>query len=182
METIDQILSSHPHRLPPYRQQHEALRRSIKRRVFALFMDQGTGKTKVIIDTAAILFDRNIIEALCVVAPMDVHVQWVEEQLPLHLPSHIRARCAVWRAASVRASRASSTVASPVVRAVDGAFERGDPVIVLGPDGTPVARGLSAYASVDAIRIVGHRSDEIEAILGWRGRDEIIHRDDLVLL
>ena len=45
-----------------------------------------------------------------------------------------------------------------------------------------LARGLSAYASVDAERIAGHRSDEIEAILGWRGRDEIIHRDDLVLL
>ena len=41
--------------------------------------------------------------------------------------------------------------------------------------------GLSAYASADAERIAGHRSDEIEAILGWRGRDEMIHRDDLVL-
>ena len=55
-------------------------------------------------------------------------------------------------------------------------------VIVRGPDGTPLARGLSAYASVDAERIAGHRSDEIEAILGWRGRDEMVHRDDLVLL
>jgi glutamate 5-kinase len=45
-----------------------------------------------------------------------------------------------------------------------------------------LARGLSAYGSADAERIIGHRSDEIEAILGWRGRDEIIHRDDLVLL
>ena len=44
---------------------------------------------------------------------------------------------------------------------------------------TALARGLSAYASADAERIAGHRSDEIEAILGWRGRDEIIHRDDL---
>ena len=50
------------------------------------------------------------------------------------------------------------------------------------PDGKALARGLSAYASADAERIAGHRSDEIEAILGWRGRDEIIHRDDLVLL
>jgi glutamate 5-kinase len=45
-----------------------------------------------------------------------------------------------------------------------------------------VARGLSAYTSEDARRIIGHRSEEIEAILGWRGRDELIHRDDLVLL
>jgi glutamate 5-kinase len=68
------------------------------------------------------------------------------------------------------------------VRAVEGTFERGDPVVVRAIDGKALARGLSAYASADAERIAGHRSDEIEAILGWRGRDEIIHRDDLVLL
>jgi glutamate 5-kinase len=55
-------------------------------------------------------------------------------------------------------------------------------VVVVDPDGTALARGLSAYGSNDAGRIIGHRSDEIEAILGWRGRDELIHRDDLVLL
>ncbi len=68
------------------------------------------------------------------------------------------------------------------VRAVEGTFRRGDPVLVRGPDGEALARGLSAYASEDAARIAGHRSDKIEAILGWRGRDEIIHRDDLVVL
>ena len=68
------------------------------------------------------------------------------------------------------------------VRAVEGAFQRGDPVLVRGPDGTALARGLSAYGAEDAARIAGHRSDKIEAILGWRGRDEMIHRDDLVVL
>jgi glutamate 5-kinase len=68
------------------------------------------------------------------------------------------------------------------VRALAGEFDRGDAVEVQGPDGRAVARGLSAYASADAARIIGHRSAEIEAILGWRGRDELIHRDDLVLL
>jgi len=53
---------------------------------------------------------------------------------------------------------------------------------VCGPDGRALARGLTAYASADAERIIGHRSAEIAAILGWRGRDELIHRDDLVLL
>jgi glutamate 5-kinase len=67
------------------------------------------------------------------------------------------------------------------VRAVEGVFERGDPVTIAGTDGVPLGRGLSAYASTDAERIAGHRSDQIEAILGWRGRDEMIHRDDLVL-
>jgi glutamate 5-kinase len=68
------------------------------------------------------------------------------------------------------------------VRSVEGTFQRGDPVLVRGPDGEALARGLSAYASDDAARIAGHRSNKIEAILGWRGRDEIIHRDDLVVL
>jgi glutamate 5-kinase len=68
------------------------------------------------------------------------------------------------------------------VRALDGRFERGDAVVVQSLDGRKLARGLSAYASVDAARIIGHRSEEIEQILGWRGRDELIHRDDLVLL
>jgi glutamate 5-kinase len=67
------------------------------------------------------------------------------------------------------------------VRTVEGTFERGDPVMIMGPDGSPLGRGLSAYASSDAERIAGHRSDQIEAILGWRGRDEMVHRDDLVL-
>ncbi|MGH7153663.1 MAG: glutamate 5-kinase [Acetobacteraceae bacterium] len=85
-------------------------------------------------------------------------------------------------AGAVRALAAGRSLLPAGVRRVDGVFERGDPVVVRGPDGTELARGLSAYASGDAQRIAGHRSDEIEAILGWRGRDEMIHRDDLVLL
>ena len=64
---------------------------------------------------------------------------------------------------------------------VKGMFERGDLVSVSASDGREVARGLSAYANRDAVLISGHKSSEIEAILGYRGRDELIHRDDLVL-
>jgi glutamate 5-kinase len=67
------------------------------------------------------------------------------------------------------------------VRAIEGSFSRGDAVRVLASDGREVARGLSAYSSEDARRIIGHKSSEIEDILGYRGRDEIVHRDDLVL-
>jgi glutamate 5-kinase len=66
--------------------------------------------------------------------------------------------------------------------AIDGRFDRGDLLVVQGRDGKPVARGLSAYDDADARRIAGHKSREIEALLGYRGRDEMIHRDDLVLL
>ena len=83
---------------------------------------------------------------------------------------------------AMRALRDGRSLLPAGVRAVEGVFQRGDPVLVRGLDGMALARGLSAYASEDAARIVGHRSAEIEAILGWRGRDEIIHRDDLVVL
>lgn len=68
------------------------------------------------------------------------------------------------------------------VVAVDGRFDRGDAVSVVTREGREIARGLSAYAAPDARRIMGHKSREIEALLGYRGRDEIIHRDDLVVL
>ena len=64
---------------------------------------------------------------------------------------------------------------------VEGSFERGDAVIVQDADGAEVARGLIAYSAADSRRIMGHKSGEIEARLGYRGREEIIHRDDLVL-
>lgn len=63
-----------------------------------------------------------------------------------------------------------------------GRFERGDTVSVLGADGAEVARGIVAYSDADAARIMGRKSSEIEQLLGFRGRDEMIHRDDLVLL
>ena len=64
---------------------------------------------------------------------------------------------------------------------VEGTFERGDPVIVRDDSGLEVARGLSAYSSGDAGRISGLKSSQTEAVLGYRGREELIHRDDLVL-
>ncbi len=67
------------------------------------------------------------------------------------------------------------------VGAVEGDFERGEAVTVKGTAGSLVGRGLSAYSAADARRIMGHKTGEIERILGYRGRDAIIHRDDLVL-
>src|SRR5882762_7225853 len=63
-----------------------------------------------------------------------------------------------------------------------GRFDRGDTVSVLTADGAEIARGMVAYSDVDAARIMGRKSSEIAAILGFRGRDEMIHRDDLVLM
>jgi glutamate 5-kinase len=83
---------------------------------------------------------------------------------------------------AARALMRGSSLLPAGVRAVEGDFRRGDPVSVKDAAGQELARGLVAYDSADAARIAGHRSEEHEAILGWRGRDEIIHRDDLVVL
>ncbi|MFO1502271.1 MAG: glutamate 5-kinase [Steroidobacteraceae bacterium] len=67
------------------------------------------------------------------------------------------------------------------VTGAEGSFERGDAVDVIDAAGAVLARGLAAYSRADVLRIKGRRSSEIEQLVGFRGRDEIIHRDDLVL-
>jgi glutamate 5-kinase len=67
------------------------------------------------------------------------------------------------------------------VTRVEGAFERGDAVIIRAADGRELGRGLVAYARGDAERIIGRKSGEIAAILGHAGRTELVHRDDMVL-
>jgi glutamate 5-kinase len=74
-----------------------------------------------------------------------------------------------------------SLLPAGVTRAV-GRFDRGDTVSIVGPDGTEIGRGICAYSDIDAARIIGRKSADIETVLGFRGRDEIVHRDDLVLL
>ena len=76
--------------------------------------------------------------------------------------------------------RGTSLLPAGVV-GVEGVFERGDAVIIRTRSGAEAGRGLSAYSSADICRIAGHKSSEIADILGYRGRDEIIHRDDLVV-
>lgn len=77
-------------------------------------------------------------------------------------------------------SAGKSLLPAGVVR-VEGSFERGDAVRVQSLDGRVLAQGLVAYSAGDASRIAGHKSGEIEDLLGYRGRDEMIHRDDLVV-
>jgi len=67
------------------------------------------------------------------------------------------------------------------VTAVEGRFEKGDSIRVVSAAGEEIARGLVAYSRSDAAAIAGKRSEQIFDILGYRGRNEIIHRDDLVL-
>jgi glutamate 5-kinase len=81
--------------------------------------------------------------------------------------------------AAVALARGKSLLPAGVT-GVDGKFQRGDPVVVTITSGIEIARGLVAYGCEDAQLILGRRSEEIEGILGYRGREEMIHRDDLV--
>lgn len=82
---------------------------------------------------------------------------------------------------AVRALQSGKSLLPAGVTEVSGAFSRGDAVRVLGPDGRTVGRGLVAYDCAEARLIAGRNSREIEAIVGYPGRAEMIHRDDLVL-
>ncbi len=83
---------------------------------------------------------------------------------------------------ALRALLAGRSLLPAGVTGACGQFERGDTVSVLTPEGTEVARGIIGYSDADAAKIIGRQSAEIPDILGFRGRDELIHRDDLVLL
>jgi len=67
------------------------------------------------------------------------------------------------------------------VVAVEGAFQKGDAVILKDQAGVEVARGLSTYSSMDAVKIIGKKSAAFETILGYRGRNALVHCDDLAL-
>ncbi|HTL21791.1 MAG TPA: glutamate 5-kinase [Steroidobacteraceae bacterium] len=85
-------------------------------------------------------------------------------------------------AGALRALLEGSSLLPAGVTGARGRFDRGDTVSVLAADGVEVARGIIAYSDGDAARILGRKTSEIAEILGFRGRDEMIHRDDLVLL
>ncbi len=84
-------------------------------------------------------------------------------------------------AGAVRALAQGKSLLPAGVTAATGDFRRGDPVTVQGPDGARIATGLSRYAAPEARAIAGRHSADIAAILGYKGRTELIHRDDMVL-
>ncbi len=106
--------------------------------------------------------------------PVTVRKQWIAGALQPAGEMHLDDGAV----AALRKGR--SLLPAGVVR-VNGRFDRGDAVLVRDPSGAEVARGLAAYSSAEAQRICGRRSQELEGLLGYRGRDEMIHRDDLVL-
>jgi len=84
-------------------------------------------------------------------------------------------------AGAVVALRRGKSLLPAGVTAIEGGFARGDAVIIRGPDGAEIARGLCAYDVEDAQKIRGRPSADIAAVLGFDGRAEMVHRDDLVI-
>src|SRR5215475_11243938 len=84
-------------------------------------------------------------------------------------------------AGAVAALHSGKSLLPAGVIQVDGSFARGDAVLIRGPNGVDVGRGLVAYDAQDALKIKGRPSADILSILGFGGRAEMVHRDDLVV-
>ena len=85
-------------------------------------------------------------------------------------------------AGALSALRKGRSLLPAGILAVEGQFERGDLIAIHNQDGAVIGHGLSAYSADDANIICGHKSREIETLLGYCGRDEIIHADNLVMV
>ena len=106
---------------------------------------------------------------------MAARKRWLADQI------EVRGRLRL-DAGAARVLREAGRSLLPVgVQAVEGSFRRGELVVCLDPQGTEVARGLVNYGSDEAVRIIGKASGQIEALLGYVGEPELIHRDNLVL-
>jgi glutamate 5-kinase len=84
-------------------------------------------------------------------------------------------------AGAVAALRGGKSLLPAGVLRIEGSFARGDAVVIRGPDGAEVGRGLVAYDADDAAKIRGRSSADILSILGFGGRAAMVHRDDLVM-
>ena len=84
--------------MKPYKHQLTALEKSWNRETYAYFMEMGTGKTKVLIDNAAMLYDKGKINGILIVAPKGVIGTWYNQELPAHLPNHIENVTVLWQA------------------------------------------------------------------------------------
>ena len=82
----------------PYAHQTTALEKSWNKKVFAYFMEMGTGKTKVAIDNMAMLYDNGKINGALIIAPKGVYKNWYSQEIPTHLADHIKPKTVLWQA------------------------------------------------------------------------------------
>ena len=82
----------------PYEHQLKALEKSWEKSYFAYFMEMGTGKSKVLLDNIAMLYDQGKIDGALIVAPKGVIGTWSQQEIPTHFPDHIEKMSVLWQA------------------------------------------------------------------------------------
>ena len=82
----------------PYDHQIKALEKSVDKKNYAYFMEMGTGKSKVLVDNMAMLYDKGKINGALIIAPKGVYNNWFVGEIPTHLASHIQPKMVIWTA------------------------------------------------------------------------------------
>lgn len=92
------MIRNYRYKTKPYEHQYVALEKSWDKEEYAYFMEMGTGKSKVLIDNIAMLYDKGKINAAVIIAPKGVYRNWLSQEIPTHLPSHIQYKSVLWTA------------------------------------------------------------------------------------
>jgi SNF2 family DNA or RNA helicase len=108
----------------PYAHQITALEKSWNKAHFAYFMEMGTGKSKVLIDNIAMLYDKGKINGALIVAPKGVYQNWFDIEIPNHMPTHIEKKMVLWKASFMKGNEIVS-------KEVDALFETGTDLHIL---------------------------------------------------
>ena len=87
----------------PYAHQLVALEKSVDKKEYGYFMEMGTGKSKVLVDNMAILYDKGKINGALIIAPKGVYNNWYSQEIPTHLASHIKPKMVMWTASASKA-------------------------------------------------------------------------------
>jgi glutamate 5-kinase len=198
LSDIDGLYSAPPHLDP--KAHHIPLVTEITPQIEAMAGDPGTelakggmrtkveaGKIAISAGTHMVITTGKVLHPLSAIAeggrctwflapsdPVTAKKRWIAGQLEPAGVVHIDG-------GAERALLSGKSLLPAGVTRVEGDFDRGDAVVIRGLDGRELGRGLVAYARADAERIIGKKSGEIAAILGFAGRDELVHRDDMAL-
>jgi SNF2 family DNA or RNA helicase len=92
------MIDNYRFKTKPFEHQKEALKKSWAAKTYALFMEMGTGKSKVLVDNIAMLYDRGAIRGALIVAPKGVYKNWHDIEFPVHLPEHVAHTKVLWEA------------------------------------------------------------------------------------
>ena len=110
----ERFLETYRYRNQPYAHQKAYLQRFWERPVAALFADMGTGKSYMLINNIAMLYDVGHINAAVIIAPKGVYRNWVQLEIPKHMPDHVVYRIALWSPSPKKAEK----------QALDALFDR----------------------------------------------------------